>query len=250
MSYVLHLGDCLDPATGLASLADGSVDHLICDPPYSEHVHSRSRRGSTGYAEVQSSRGATFNRVRDLGFKSLDAETLEGVAEQAARIAKRWVLAFCDVESSHLWRDGFVSRGLDYVRTGAWIKVGCTPQFTGDRPATGFEAIVIAHPKGRKRWNGGGSHAVWSEPIVLDRGGQCEKREHTAQKPVALMEKLVRLFTDPGDTILDPFAGSGTTGVAALRMGRNFIGWERDPKYHAIATKRLANAREQMELVA
>ena len=65
-----------------------------------------------------------------------------------------------------------------------------------------------------------------------------------------IMESLVRDFTDPGDLILDPFAGSGTTGVAAIRLGRRFIGWEKDPKYHAIALKRLTAAKEQLELCA
>ncbi len=73
---------------------------------------------------------------------------------------------------------------------------------------------------------------------------------HPTQKPLVLREKLVRLFTDNGETILDPFAGSGTTGVAALRLGRKFVGYERDPKYHAIAAKRLAGTREQIELCA
>ncbi len=60
------------------------------------------------------------------------------------------------------------------------------------------------------------------------------------------MELLVRLFSNPGDLILDPFAGSGTTGVAALRLGRRFLGWEMNPEYVEVARKRLANAREQL----
>jgi DNA modification methylase len=63
------------------------------------------------------------------------------------------------------------------------------------------------------------------------------------------MEAMVRDFTDRGETILDPFAGSGTTGVAAIRNGRNFIGWEKDPKYHAIADRRLRGTKEQLELL-
>ena len=62
------------------------------------------------------------------------------------------------------------------------------------------------------------------------------------------MDRLVRLFSDENELILDPFAGSGTTGVAALRNGRRFVGFERDPKYHAIATKRLGYTREQTRL--
>ena len=53
------------------------------------------------------------------------------------------------------------------------------------------------------------------------------------------MRQIVEDFTDPGDLILDPFAGSGTTGVAAIHLGRRFIGWELSEEYHAIATRRL-----------
>jgi site-specific DNA-methyltransferase (adenine-specific) len=60
------------------------------------------------------------------------------------------------------------------------------------------------------------------------------------------MEILVRLFSDRGELIADPFTGSGTTGVAALRLGRRFLGWEMDPRYAAMARKRLEAAREQL----
>lgn len=110
MSLELRLGDCLDPVTGLASLADRSVDVICTDPPYSEHVHSRSRRGDTGFTEKQSSRKATFNRNRDLGFESLTQDVMEAAADQFARLARRWVLVFCDVESSHLWAGALILR--------------------------------------------------------------------------------------------------------------------------------------------
>jgi DNA modification methylase len=113
----------------------------------------------------------------------------------------------------------------------------------------GFEAIVVAHRPGRKRWNGGGKAGLYTCPIVLNRGGK-DTRCHTTQKPLRLMESLVRDFTDQGELILDPFAGSGTTGVACRRLGRSFVGWERDPKYAAIARRRIEAAREQVELFA
>lgn len=86
---------------------------------------------------------------------------------------------------------------------------------------------------------------MWTGPI---RDGS--ERVHTTQKPLWLMEALVRDFTDPGEVVLDPFAGSGTTGVAAKRLGRGFIGWERDPKYAAIAERRIRDAREQLDITA
>lgn len=71
--------------------------------------------------------------------------------------------------------------------------------------------------------------------MVNDRIGKV----HPTQKPVALMEYLIRTYTDEGDTVLDNTMGSGTTGVACLNTGRNFIGIEQDPGYYAIAAKRL-----------
>lgn len=66
---------------------------------------------------------------------------------------------------------------------------------------------------------------------------------HPTAKPVALMEYLIRTYTNPGDTVLDNCMGSGTTGVAAIRTGRNFIGIERDPDYFAICQKRISEAK-------
>lgn len=67
-------------------------------------------------------------------------------------------------------------------------------------------------------------------------------------KPLPLMLKLVGVFSHPDDTILDPFMGSGTTGVAAVQMGRDFIGIEREPKYFDIACKRIEQAQRQGDL--
>jgi len=219
----------------LASLADRSVDVVISDPPYSEHVHGKQRRQKiSGEKEA----GAKWTRSADLGFACISPESLTNAAREFARLAKRWVLIFSDVELAGDWRAALIAAGLDYVRTGAWIKIGATPQFTGDRPAVGFEAITIAHPKGRKRWSGGGTHGVWAHPIAQNRGGNTP-RLHTTQKPLPLMLELVSLFTEPGELVLDAFAGSGTTGVAALRLGRRFLGCELDATYATTARERL-----------
>lgn len=68
---------------------------------------------------------------------------------------------------------------------------------------------------------------------------------HKSQKPIKLMVELLEKFTKKGDTILDPFMGSGTTGVACIQTGRNFIGIEINPKYFTIAEKRIKEARRQ-----
>ena len=88
---------------------------------------------------------------------------------------------------------------------------------------------------------------AWTNKDAVMRVFDCRRsdpgRQHPTQKPVKLMEWcLERLGVPVGGTVLDPFAGSGTTGVAAIRMGRNFIGCEISPEYHAIATRRLKEA--------
>ena len=236
-----------DNATHLPTFDDDEFDHVITDPPYSAHTHSKGRRGCTDYAERAQSRKAEFNRNRELGFEPITVATMARCATQFARIAKRWTIVFSDDASAHDWRVALTDAGLELVRTMVWIKVGCAPQFTGDRPAAGHELMLLAHRPGKKRWNGGGKHGVYTCPIVLNRGGKKE-RLHTTMKPSQLMEALIRDFTSPGERILDPFAGSGSTIAAAKRLGRNGVGIERDESYATLATVRVHNVREQTEL--
>ena len=153
--WEIRLGDCLDPERGLPSLE--SCDHIITDPPFSAWVHAK---------QPQADLPDGFPRKGSLGFDSLSAATMVDVAAAAARIARRWSLIFSDAESIGAWRDAITIAGIEHVRVGAWVKSKCTPQFTGDRPAAGFEAIEIAHPKGRKRWNRGGHPGVWIEQVA------------------------------------------------------------------------------------
>lgn len=246
---------CADNREALPTMPDKSVDVIISDAPYSEHVHGKSRRGASlpdGHSDTfggEKNAGACLSRARDLGFDSITPELMAMCGEQFARVVKRWVLEFCDDEIAGDWMKAFVAGGLQHIRIGHWVKMGCTPQFTGDRPGSDAEAIVISHPKGRKRWNGGGTWATWTHPIALQRGDGTV-RVHTTQKPESLMLELVSLFTDPGELILDPFCGSGTTGVAAIRHGRRFIGIERDETYAAVARERLEAETRGLSLTA
>jgi hypothetical protein len=232
-----------DNREAMPMLPDKSVAHVITDPPYSEHTHAKVRRGGSTHLPDEKVPGrpkrAVISTAAVLGFDALVDGQREECAAQFARVARRWVLEFSDQEGASPWMLANLAAGLEHVRIGQWVKLNATPQFTGDRPATGAEAIVIAHPPGRKRWNGGGRHAVWTHAIAINRGPGLQ-REHTTQKPVELMTELVEQFTDPGDLILDPFCGSGTTGVAALRAGRRFIGIETQAGYVAVARDRLS----------
>jgi site-specific DNA-methyltransferase (adenine-specific) len=245
--------DCLDRAQGLFSLEDGSADVAILDPPYDANTHGKQRRGQTpDYTEPTrpNSEVAQFSRARHLGFEALTPRIMFGVALELQRVVRRWTLVFCAVEMVADWRKALEVAGLEYVRTQFWRKLGAAPQFTGDRPAQSAECIVTAHPRGRKKWNGGGRHGwyesdsdeVHTHPIVLNRG-KVKTRFHTAQKPVGLMRDLVQLFSDPGEIVIDPFCGSGTTGVACVELGRNFVGWDKDPVSCADARLRLGAAQ-------
>ena len=213
----------------------GPVDVVLTDPPYSAHVHAKHMVGASvcrdGFA-------ASIARNKSLGFDAVTPETMVAVTKEFARLARRWVGVFCNVELVSEWSDTLTASCLQYVRTGAWVKLNAAPQFTGDRPAPGFECIVLAHPPGKKRWNGGGHQGLWTHAIELNRGGS-NKRLHTTQKPLPLMSELVALFTDPGEVVLDLFGGSGTTARACKDLGRQCILIERQEKYCEIAAKRM-----------
>lgn len=239
--WVLHHGSCLDPVSGLASLADDSVDVTITDPPYEAEAHTKGRRiKPSDWRRVEGSGGFSV-RNAPLPFSAITAPERAAASVEVARVTRRWALVFCQVEASQAWANALVSAGLDYVRTMVWVKPDAQPQYTGDRPGVGYESIVVVHRRGRKRWNGGGRVGVFSAnrergPVVA---GNFQGAPHPTTKPLDLMRELVSLFSDPGELILDPFAGSGSTGVACNQLGRRFIGWELNAEYHAIATRRL-----------
>jgi site-specific DNA-methyltransferase (adenine-specific) len=223
-------GDCLSV---LPMLTDQSVAHVITDPPYEAEAHTRARRR----------RLCSVNRVAGvgdyaIGFDAIDPETRRTAGSEFSRLSRRWSLVFCQVEAAMLWREAI---GPDrYVRTMVWDKPDATPQLTGDRPAQGYESIVVSHGSEKKRWNAGGRRGVYRHCV----NPPIRTHEHATEKPVSLMLELISDFTDPGDVILDPFCGSGTTGIAAIRLGRRFIGIEKDPTYVALARERVA-AEEQ-----
>lgn len=233
--WTMHLGDCLQVMSTI-----GPVDHVITDPPYETEAHTKQRRSLKDATQKKgaANKGEVRAVAAVLPFTAIGQDDRERASDLIADITSRWVVVFCQIEAVATWRGCLATAGLDWVRGGVWVKPNGMPQFTGDRPGQGTECIAIAHPPGRKRWNGGGRHAVWTVPLDHNAGGGG-KAEHPTVKPLALMLRLVEDFTDPGEIILDPFAGSGTTGVAALRLGRRFIGIEKDPKYFALCCERL-----------
>lgn len=226
-----------DSREALPILPDRSIAHVITDPPYSRGLYLRYRTnaGATYKPSAKANRTDQAIELANLRIGAID-EMLGEVSAHFLRLSRRWVLAFHDMEIGHRWREGF---GLRYVRTGIWVKPNAMPQVSGDRPGMGYEPCTIAHASGRKRWNGGGLPAVWTHLAENSQSSERALFGHPCPKPLSLMLELVGLFTDPGDLVLDPFAGSGTTGVACLRLGRRFIGIEKDQTYAAVARERL-----------
>jgi hypothetical protein len=248
----IYHGNCCELLGELESEI-GTVDHCITDPPYARDVYLRVRGNDTAGGKSPGQRGLT--KPRALGafgtaaagngarLKKLAAgeighidEMLPFVAALLPDLVRRWALVFSDVESAHMWRIELERFGMRYLRTGAWVKPDGMPQMTGDRPAVGFEPCTIAHGGARPmRWNGGGKAGVWTHFIA--KGD--ERPDHPCPKPLPLMVELVKDFTDQGETILDPFAGSGTTGVAAKLNGRKAILIELNEQFCELAAKRL-----------
>lgn len=210
----------------LPTLPDGAIHHTISDPPFEAEAHTLQRRVKRDGGEMNN---------EPLSFAALTEDDRRGASEQIARLTRRWAVVFCQVEAVNRWSQELVLAGMNTRRIGVWVKPDAMPQFSGDRPGMGYESIVFAHAKGRSRWNGGGRVGVFTHNKNTPGG----KHDHETQKPLPLMLELVKLFTDPDDVVLDPFAGSGTTGVACLRLGRRFIGMELDAKYAAVARERL-----------
>lgn len=248
VAWCVVQGDCVEV---MRSLKDRSVDHVITDPPYSEHVHEKQRR-IKGRAEKPGAPRPVLvsDKVmsKELGFDSLSDQIRRDCCLEWARLVERWVLVFSDQESQHDWRIGLQSEAIEHVRCGVWVKTTAMPQLSGDRPAPAHEAIQISHRRGRKRWNGGGTSAAWLHATETDNSAGA--RTHPTQKPISLMLELVSLFSDPGDLVLDPFAGSGTTGAACLRLGRRFIGIEQQETHVNAARERLAAEENGISLNA
>ena len=230
----LYLGDCREILPHI-----GAVDHVITDPPYETEAHNLQRRiGIEHRCDSIVEMPLDFAPIGEQG--RIDA------ASHMARLSSGWVLVFCQVEAAVKWAAALGDGGATYKRTCVWIKPDGMPQYSGDRPGMGYESIVTAWAgQGRSIWNGGGKHGVFTHSKSSGAG----PNEHQTQKPLPLMLELVSLFSDRNETILDPFMGSGTTGVACVRLGRNFIGIEKEPKYFDIAVRRIEAAFDETSLL-
>ena len=229
----LILGDCLEIPPTL-----GPVDHVITDPPYEASLHDakNSLRG-----RIRTDKGPD---LRGLDFEPID-RIRGAVVSLANQICDGWFISFCTVEGVAKWADAINPSAMKYKRACFWVKPDSTPQLNGQGPAQGAECFVCAWcGGGHAKWNAGGKRGVY----VHNTNSPLRHGAHPTEKPISLMSELLGDFTRPGDLVLDPFMGSGTTGVACVKLGRRFIGIEIEEHYFDIACTRIEEATKQPDL--
>jgi site-specific DNA-methyltransferase (adenine-specific) len=210
---------CADSFAELKNIPAGEFDHVITDPPYDKKCQENQISGT----DVAHNGGGIGVPHIELPFAPLVDYDF---ARDLVRVAKRWAIVFGTVESFGVIQALLGDAVLDpkngaYVRGAIWYKPNAQGQMTGDRPAACYEGINVLHRPGPKYWNGHGSYALW--PCNGTRG---EKDRHPNQKPLELALKLVALFTNRGETVFDPFCGSGRIGEACVLLGRNYVGFD------------------------
>lgn len=220
MSQVqLYHADCLDI---LRTLPDGSVDAVVTDPPWMDYTtgwyDASEWHRPIGKVEPSEYVGELFRLLREGG---------------AALLWCRW-----DVFHEHaeaMRAGGFLVRNQI-----VWAKPNHTAGDLQGNVGNKHECAVFA-TKGRWIRHDRREVNLWQEPHLFSR----DKRNHPTEKPVNLMVRSVQLCCPPNGTTIDPFMGSGPTGVACVQTGRNFIGIEIDEQYFKIAEKRIAEAQAQ-----
>ena len=224
----LMLGDCLER---MKEIPDGSVDMVLTDPPY------RVIGGGSGQSSAMHGPRTTngiLNKNDGKIFKHNDIEISAYAKDLYRVLANRthcWM--FCNEKNRREFEDEMLKAGFKCHGIFPWIKQNATPNRWG-----------------MKNW----------EPVFLFRKGQAKtlytpsikqaifennpvgKKFHPTEKPVALLQKYILASACEGQTVLDPFMGSGTTGVACVNTGRLFIGIELDEKYFDIAKERINEA--------
>ena len=230
-NHTLINADCLDAMEYLISIGT-KVDAIITDPPY--NIARDNNFDSMGR------RGIDFGEW-DKGFD------ITGWLKYIPKLLKEdgSVVIFND------WKNlGTIARALeqldfdikDMIR---FVKTNPMPRNRDRRYITDYEVALWAVPKNAK-WVFNRINPNYERPEFIDN---IEREQvHPTQKPVSLMQHLIRIHSNEAHTILDPFMGSGTTGVACQKDDRNFIGIEIDPNYFEIARVRVKTESQQTNL--
>jgi site-specific DNA-methyltransferase (adenine-specific) len=247
-NYKLYQGDCLEVMRAMPSY---SVDFIFADPPYFL---------SNDGISVKSGKQVSVNKGdwdRTKGVQA-DFEFHKAWLSEAQRLLRpNGTLAVSGTYHS-IFQCGFALQNLGFriLNDLIWFKPNAAPNLAGRNFAAAHETIIWASKNNKSKHvfnyqdmklnefpgdqlknSGKQMRSVWSIPATPAR--EKNHGKHPTQKPLALLERFILAATQEGDRVLDPFMGSGTTGIAALKAGRKFIGVEIDSIYLELAKKRI-----------
>lgn len=222
-------GDCLEM---MKLLPDGCVQAVITDPPYSSRTHRDHDASASGYLGI-SKDGA--NR-KALGYEAWSEDDVQHYVPELCRVCSGWVVIMTDHVLCPAVHRALDSCGRYVFAPLPFYSPGSRCRLSGDGPSSWTIWIVVARTKSQSRWGtlpGGylpGTESGWRE------------KHHMGGKPVRLLRELIRDYSKPHEMILDPFCGSGTTGVAAVTENRRCLMMECNPEYVQVSRRRVAEA--------
>ena len=242
-------GNCIEV---LAQLPENSVDIIFADPPYNLQLQKDLYRPNQSKVDGVFDKWDSFR-----SFQEYDKFT-EAWLKACRRVLKKngtiWVIG----SYHNIFRVGTTMQNLGFwiLNDIIWIKSNPMPNFRGTRFTNAHETLIWAkkqqkasytfHYKSMKMFNDDVQmRSDWYLPICLgkERIKIDGKKAHSTQKPEDLLYRVLLSSSNVGDIVLDPFSGSGTTAAVAKRLGRQFIGIEREEKYIDVANERLENVR-------
>lgn len=241
------MGDCIE---NMRSLPSGCVDAIFADPPYNLQLAGDLLRPDHSLVDAVDDDWDKFS-----DFATYDKFTYDWLKE-AKRLLKPdgslWVIG----SYHNIFRVGAILQNLGFwiLNDIIWCKANPMPNFRGKRftnahetmiwAATSAEARPCFNYEAMKNMNDEKQmRSDWNLPICSGKERRRDddgEKLHPTQKPESLLYRVIVSSTRPGDIILDPFFGSGTTGAVAKKLGRHFIGLERDERYAKYANKRIA----------
>ncbi|QIQ86733.1 MAG: site-specific DNA-methyltransferase [Erythrobacter sp.] len=238
-------GDCIE---AMRSLPDNSIDCVFADPPYNLQLGGDLNRPDGSHVDAVTDDWDRFD-----SFRAYDDFTRAWLAE-ARRVLKPdgslWVIG----SYHNIYRVGAILQdtGFWILNDIVWRKTNPMPNFKGTRFTNAHETLIWASmgEKARYHFNYRAMKTLndelqmrsdWVIPICAggERLKENGKKAHPTQKPEALLYRVLLATTEKGDVVLDPFFGTGTTGAVAKRLGREWIGCEREGFYREVALKRI-----------
>jgi modification methylase len=240
-------GDCVER---MRALPEGCADLIFADPPYNMQLRGELRRPDQSKVDAVDDHWDQFS-----SFEAYDRFTRDWL--MAARHCLKDTGALWVIGSYHnIFRVGAALQDLGFwiLNDVVWRKSNPMPNFKGRRFTNAHETLIWAtkNPEQKYTFNYEAMKALndelqmrsdWTLPICAGNErlkGADGQKAHSTQKPEALLHRVIVSSTKPGDVVLDPFFGSGTTGAVAKRLGRRFIGIEREKTYADVARARIA----------